>query len=109
MCAPGAGAAVEGDDRQYPAVLEVTRVVGVDEGDATHMVSGGAAVLPPPDRMTLLVPAYAVATAGLGAGHRWLSTLTIRPLGSLTKNRRTPHSSSCKGCTISAPLARMTS
>lgn len=28
--------------------------------------------------------------------------------GSRTKNRRTPHSSSCKGWMISAPLARMT-
>lgn len=37
----------------------------------------------------------------------WPSTLTTRPLGSRTKNRRTPHSSSCSGCTISAPLSRM--
>lgn len=28
---------------------------------------------------------------------RWPSTLTTRPLGSRTKNRRTPHSSSCNG------------
>ncbi|MFJ3924804.1 transposase [Streptomyces sp. NPDC090022] len=28
---------------------------------------------------------------------RWPSTLTTRPLGSRTRNRRTPHSSSCRG------------
>lgn len=32
-----------------------------------------------------------------GKRQRWLRTLTTRPLGSRTKNRRTPHSSSCKG------------
>lgn len=30
-------------------------------------------------------------------GQRWLTTLTTRPLGSRTKNRRTPHSSSRRG------------
>lgn len=40
-------------------------------------------------------------------GQRCPRTLTTRPFGSRTKNRRTPHSSSCNGCTISAPLSHM--
>lgn len=40
------------------------------------------------------------------SGQRCDSTLMTRPLGSRTKNRRTPHSSSCSGWTIFAPLSR---
>ncbi len=62
---------------------------------------------PEPDRDRPAVPALlkAAASASQRSG-RWLSTFTTLPFGSRTKKRRTPHSSSRRSRTISAPEAR---
>src|SRR5690606_22155018 len=83
---------------------------GADDRGADRRPVGDALHLRRQDHLdgTAARHARPVGTRPDGRQRRGPSTLTTLPSGARTKNRRTPHSSSCNGWTISAPLSRIT-